>query len=145
MTASAMTAENAAQTMLVSQMGANYIANHDLSSTLQREDARLASLEARASRDGHRVAEATLDVSYSRHRTQWFTKLVMVTLLATMCALAPAALFRVGFVSSRVAFVLSGVVLAVYAVYIFVVVHRVASRRRDDWTRFYWKNKVPDM
>lgn len=129
----------AIQTTLMAQMGESYAVSRAWMDTLQKEDRRLKVLDTRATRQGHSVSGNTLDVAYSRNRTRWITRTLMVTLFANMCIIAPAALFRMGTVSASTAYTMAAVAGVVYAVVLIIIVRNVAFRRRDDWDKYYFR------
>lgn len=129
----------ALQATLMAQMGESYAANRAWMATLQKEDGRLNVLNTRATRLSSTVAEDSMDVAYTRNRTQWITMSILITTFGTLCILAPAALFRTGIINAVVAYTASGIAAFVYFVVIFVLIRNVAFRRRDDWDRYYFQ------
>lgn len=129
----------ALQTTLLSQLGESYSANRSLMSALQSEELRLGTLQTRVDRAGDVVASSALDVAYNRHRTRWIIRTIMITMLATMLVLVPAALYRMDFVSAAAAYVIAACVLVAYLVTLIILIRNIAFRRRDDWDRYYFR------
>lgn len=131
--------ETALQTTIMAQMGESYAVGRAWMATLEKEDRRLKTLDTRITRQGFSVAGNTLDTAYTRHQTRWITRTLMVTVFANMCIVAPAALYRMGTVSSTTAYCMAGVAVVIYAVVLLVIVKNVAYRRRDDWDKYYFR------
>jgi hypothetical protein len=126
-------------TDVLALMNESWNANRYIVNALGTESKRVNKLDSQAKRDIYKLRQENMFYTYKTAYYAFGTRVIILTLYATLLALIPASMWRSGTIRTTLLIIIILVLLAVYAIVMFLSFAGAANRRKDDWTKVYWR------
>jgi len=133
------TTEFVSATDVMAQMNEAMNSNVYLMDALAREVMRVSNLDSNAKRGIYKVRQDFMYAAFMTEYYRFMTNITMYTMTITLILLCLTAGWRMDKIPEWIFYIISAVLLIVYAVSMFTLFRHAAIRRNYQWNKYYWK------